>query len=477
MTDAASSPAANPTARRRGLTLIAAAVALVGIGWGGWHWLQGRHHQTTDNAYVAGNVVQITPQVGGTVVAILADDNDVVKAGQSLVKLDTADAKVALDQAEAQLAQTVREVKTMYAGNATLKAQVALREIAAGCGPSYESLSKDYSQSNYSSSRLALLDDRDLYKAMQQWWIRAFRMPLHKVWLQQAVLAGAIEGVSPSAYALNPEKFAAVLFKPRGWSWVDPTKEVAAYKEAIKAGLTTLTDVIAATGGGMDIEDVVATRRREIQMLDEAGIEVDTTVQDPMALAEAAKPDPAAPRETTDDDEAQRALVTATVAGREAERTAHSLLVLEREITAAKAAASTNAAAVCTLDSKLERVGAALQETAIKHADHAGRVAAQYQAAQAVSQVTLDRIQALDLRLDRYSLLSTGSQTAVGPSEDSGITIGSASSSSSESASEAPSLNAIAELRSSSMKSGGSPAKRVLPMAASMGDSTSDGQP
>jgi len=128
MTDAASSPAANPTARRRGLTLIAAAVALVGIGWGGCHWLQGRHHQTTDNAYVAGNVVQITPQVGGTVVAILADDNDVVKAGQPLVKLDTADAKVALDQAEAQLAQTVREVKTMYAGNATLKAQVALRE-------------------------------------------------------------------------------------------------------------------------------------------------------------------------------------------------------------------------------------------------------------------------------------------------------------------------------------------------------------
>ena len=76
MTDAASSIAANPTARRRGLTLIAAAVALVGLGWGGWHWLQGRHHQTTDNAYVAGNVVQITPQVGGTVVAILADDND-----------------------------------------------------------------------------------------------------------------------------------------------------------------------------------------------------------------------------------------------------------------------------------------------------------------------------------------------------------------------------------------------------------------
>ena len=58
------------TARRRGLTLIAAAVAIAALGWGGWHWANGRHVETTDNAYVAGNVVQITPQVGGTVVSI-----------------------------------------------------------------------------------------------------------------------------------------------------------------------------------------------------------------------------------------------------------------------------------------------------------------------------------------------------------------------------------------------------------------------
>ena len=83
------------TARRRGLTLIAAAVALVAIGWGGWHWANGRHVETTDNAYVAGNVVQITPQIGGTVVSIGADDTDFVKAGQLLVKLDPADARVA----------------------------------------------------------------------------------------------------------------------------------------------------------------------------------------------------------------------------------------------------------------------------------------------------------------------------------------------------------------------------------------------
>ena len=75
-----------------------------------------------------GNVVQITPQVGGTVIAINADDTDFVKAGQPLVQLDPADAQVALEQAEAQLAQTVREVRTLYVNNGTLAAQIALRE-------------------------------------------------------------------------------------------------------------------------------------------------------------------------------------------------------------------------------------------------------------------------------------------------------------------------------------------------------------
>lgn len=125
-------PNAQMSARRRqGLTLIAAAVAVSALAWGGWHWFHGRHHQNTDNAYVAGNVVQITPQVGGTVTAIGADDNDFVQAGQVLVKLDAADATVALAQAEAQLAQTVREVRGLFANTATLQAQLQAREADA----------------------------------------------------------------------------------------------------------------------------------------------------------------------------------------------------------------------------------------------------------------------------------------------------------------------------------------------------------
>ncbi len=117
----------NP-ARRRGLMVIATAVALGGIGWGIWHWMHARNFETSDNAYVAGNVVQITPQVSGTVLAIGANDTDFVRAGQVLVQLDATDARVALQQAEAQLAQTVREVRTLYANNAPLQAQVSLRQ-------------------------------------------------------------------------------------------------------------------------------------------------------------------------------------------------------------------------------------------------------------------------------------------------------------------------------------------------------------
>ena len=116
------------SARRKGLTAIAGAVLLGAAAYAVYWTVALNHVESTDNAYVQGNVVQITPQVAGTVVAILADDADRVTAGQALIRLDPADAQVALAQAEAQLAQTVRETRTLYANNATFDAQIALRE-------------------------------------------------------------------------------------------------------------------------------------------------------------------------------------------------------------------------------------------------------------------------------------------------------------------------------------------------------------
>ena len=127
---AAVSPAKAPgnPKRKKALTALAAVVVLAGLGWGAYEYLVASHYESTDNAYVQGNVIQITPQIGGTVMAIMADDTDFVKAGQPLVQLDPADAKVALDQAEAALAQAVRQVRTLYANNGSLSAQINLRE-------------------------------------------------------------------------------------------------------------------------------------------------------------------------------------------------------------------------------------------------------------------------------------------------------------------------------------------------------------
>ena len=124
----ANSPAQGNPTRKRALTVLAAVVVVGGLSWSIYEYLVASHYESTDNAYVQGNVIQITPQISGTVMAIMADDTDFVKAGQPLVQLDPADAKVALDQAEAALAQAVRQVRTLYANNGTLSAQILLRD-------------------------------------------------------------------------------------------------------------------------------------------------------------------------------------------------------------------------------------------------------------------------------------------------------------------------------------------------------------
>ncbi|HJU71383.1 MAG TPA: HlyD family efflux transporter periplasmic adaptor subunit [Paucimonas sp.] len=120
--------ASNGSPRRKKLMLsIGGIFAAAAIAYAAYWMLVARFFEDTDNAYVQGNVVQITPQVAGTVARIHADDTNLVQAGQILLSLDTADADVALTQAEAQLAQTVREVRTLYTSQAQSSATLALR--------------------------------------------------------------------------------------------------------------------------------------------------------------------------------------------------------------------------------------------------------------------------------------------------------------------------------------------------------------
>ncbi|AXE99212.1 EmrA/EmrK family multidrug efflux transporter periplasmic adaptor subunit [Paraburkholderia hospita] len=114
--------------RKRMMTLLVIVILIAAVAYGLYYLLVARFHEATDDAYVNGNVVQITPQVTGTVIAVNADDTQTVKAGDPLIMLDPADARVALQQAEANLAQTVRQVRGLFANDNQYQAQVAVRQ-------------------------------------------------------------------------------------------------------------------------------------------------------------------------------------------------------------------------------------------------------------------------------------------------------------------------------------------------------------
>ena len=121
----------NQRKRKRKLWLggLALLVILVGLGVWGWHELYGRWSESTDDAYVNGNVVAITPLVTGTVVSIGADDGDLVHEGQVLLNFDPSDSRVGLQSAEANLARTVRQVRGLFSNVSGTQAQVAAQKI------------------------------------------------------------------------------------------------------------------------------------------------------------------------------------------------------------------------------------------------------------------------------------------------------------------------------------------------------------
>ncbi|MBN3857538.1 HlyD family efflux transporter periplasmic adaptor subunit [Paraburkholderia sp. Ac-20340] len=119
---------ANRSTRKRLLALLVGAVVAAGAAWSAYYYSVGRFYESTDDAYVSGNLVQITPLVTGTVVAVNADDTQIVKTGDPVVKLDPADAAIALQNAQATLGKTVRQVSGLYANNDFYAATVAQRE-------------------------------------------------------------------------------------------------------------------------------------------------------------------------------------------------------------------------------------------------------------------------------------------------------------------------------------------------------------
>src|ERR1041384_6801782 len=118
-----------PSQRKRGLIILGAAVAAVGLLYGAYWFFSARFYESTDDAYVASDVVQITSEVPGTVLGVRVDDTQRVGHGQALIELDPADAQVRVAAAEADLARAVRAVRGLYAQADQLRAHVHARSI------------------------------------------------------------------------------------------------------------------------------------------------------------------------------------------------------------------------------------------------------------------------------------------------------------------------------------------------------------
>lgn len=118
-----------PSSRRKFLlSATAASFVVLAFIYGVYWFVSARYDVSTDDAYVSGNVIQVTPQITGTVVAVRADDTDYVQAGQPLVSIDDVDTRLALDQAKATFSQTLREVRALYSNEGALVASVSLQE-------------------------------------------------------------------------------------------------------------------------------------------------------------------------------------------------------------------------------------------------------------------------------------------------------------------------------------------------------------
>ncbi len=116
--------------RRRRLIAVTAIILLACLAYFGNWWYLNRDWVTTDDAFVAGHLISLNAQTSGTVVEILAENTQQVQAGQLLVRLDGTRARIDLQQAAAELAETLRNIETLKAGIATLQQRVEAHQAA-----------------------------------------------------------------------------------------------------------------------------------------------------------------------------------------------------------------------------------------------------------------------------------------------------------------------------------------------------------
>jgi lambda family phage portal protein len=144
-----------------------------------------------------------------------------------------------------------------------------LRLIGASLGLPYELLLKDFSKTNYSSARAALLEGRRVFTSWRHWFAAKFCQPFYDLVLEEAYLRGLF--TAPNFYKFRQE-YTRAQWIGGAWGWVDPVKEVQASKLAIDYGLSTLAEEVA--GQGRDWEENLEQLRRERDRIGELDLPI-----------------------------------------------------------------------------------------------------------------------------------------------------------------------------------------------------------
>lgn len=152
-------PKAASNKRKKSFMILLIVVLVLGGAWFFYYETYGRYVEETDDAYVNGDLVVISPQISGTVSQVTPDEGDYVSKGQVLVTLDSNDTKIALQEAESKLANSVREVRSLYATADNAKARVETSKVE------YNQAVNDYKRrQNLSKSGAISREDLNHYK-------------------------------------------------------------------------------------------------------------------------------------------------------------------------------------------------------------------------------------------------------------------------------------------------------------------------
>jgi lambda family phage portal protein len=160
-----------------------------------------------------------------------------------------------------------------------------LRSISSGLGVSYNNLASDLTSVNFSSIRQGALDEREVWKGLQEMVIEQWNDWLYERWLQRSLVAQSITVAGKPLRYDRIEKYRSVSWQGRRWGWIDPQAEMAANEKAIAMRIKTRSEVIRETSG-RDSADVWTEFARDDSDMAALGVKPDPMPGSPITTTQ-----------------------------------------------------------------------------------------------------------------------------------------------------------------------------------------------